>query len=264
MASIKWNMTPTPKPTPGFLLFTASSLLIRQHIWHNRLCMEEFLHLQLEKARCCGQRAHSPYNYRSRGLAAVKRHGWGKRKRLDTSLVLLIVPYRVCPIKPHSNYYKGTEYSGRARALQLSLPHSSAFYSLHYISAHVFIQNRQKNVESPPSFSLSRHEGQFCDTRRGVVRGGGFQKVVYVNGTQNLKTSSSNPCTSLSPLNQQAPNHSRITQYLHIYSATSFGLVICHHDQDTRLVMYIITDNSVLQNCVSLMVVYSWVETRHR
>jgi len=116
-----------------------------------------------------------------RGSAVVKRHDWSKRKRLDTSLVLLIVPYRVCPIKPHSNYYKGAEYSGRATALPLSLPHSSAFYSLHYISAHVFIQNRQKNVESLPSFSLSRHEGQFCDIRGGVVRGGGFQKVAYVN-----------------------------------------------------------------------------------
>jgi hypothetical protein len=160
-----------------------------------------------------------------RGSAAVKRHGWGKRKRLDTSLVLLIVPYRVRPIKLHSNYYKGAEYSGRARALQLSLPHSRAFYSPHYISAHVFIQNRQKNVESLPSFSLSRHEGQFCDLIRGVVRGGGFQKVVYVNGTQNLKTfSSSNLCTSLSPLNRQASNHSRITQYLHILFRYTFRL----------------------------------------
>jgi len=147
-----------------------------------------------------------------RGLAAEKRHSRSKRKRLDTSLVLLIVPYRVCPIKPHSNYYKGAEYSGRAEALQLSLPHSSAFYSLHYISAHAFIQNRQKNVESLLSFSLSMHEGQFCDIRRGVVRGGGFQKVVHVKGTQNLKISSAHLCTSLSPLNRLAPNHSRITQ----------------------------------------------------
>ena len=134
----------------------------------------------------------------------------------------MIVPYRVCPIKPHSNDYKGAEYSGRAEALQLSLLHSTAFNSLHYISAHAFIQNRQKNVESLPSFSLSRHEGQFCNIR-GVARGGGLQKVVLVNGIQNLKDSS-HLCTSLSPLSRQAPNHSRITQHLYVLFCYTFRL----------------------------------------